>query len=292
MVSRPAVRTLAIVAALFASSSAVAVGPLKVRQSEIQFARPNSGARGVHDYNKGQVILDVPLRWAAAAILRDAVSFNADGKSESIAAGTVLPLVLLSDASGTQVKAYCTSRRAAERAADRGALGVLLGGGSLWRSMIRSATDRQLCLIDSDGDARADQGLVVSDGSPVARTPQSIAPAAMELVDAAPISREDSARIALTGIGRNWAEFTLTVTQQGSPRRFDTISGGWGTSSRVTRIKLPEKGAKSASIFGADFSILAIDDPSQTARLEWPENADANRLVVIPDKLQLQYRAY
>ena len=292
MVSTTAGLARACVIALAISSSAMAAGPMKVRQSDIQFAFPNSGERGVQVFNKGQVILDVPLRWSAAATVRDAVTFSADGKSETIAAGTALPLLVLGDESGSQVTAYCTPRRAAERSAERGGLGMLLGGGSLWRGMIRSATDRQLCLIDADGDGRADQAALVNDGSPTARTPQPIAPVAITIVEGAPISRDDSARIAVSGIGRNWAEFTLTVTQQGYPRRFDSIAGAWGTSSRVTRIKLPENGAKSASIFGADFSILAVDPVRQTARIEWTASADQHLIVVIPDKLRTEVRFY
>jgi hypothetical protein len=154
------------------------------------------------------------------------------------------------------------------------------------RRAIRSATDRQLCLIDSDGDGRADQSLVVGDGPPALRTPRAIAPVAIDIADLVPISSNDRVQLKLTRVGRDWAELTLIILQEGHPRRFDEMSGPWGDSLRVSRVTQGGPG----SIIGADFSLLTVDRDTRTARIEWPAGVDPRRFAVIPDRLDLVRR--
>jgi hypothetical protein len=264
-------------------------GPYAVQTTAVQLAFPNSGPRVAQDYLVGDAILDVPLLWLSAATLRAPVAIAADGEAEFLPAGTVLPLHVLAEAGGSPVRAYCTPRRAAERAADRGMLRGLLGSGTLWRGLIRGATDRQLCLIDSDGDGGADQSVVVGDGSREARTPRTIPPVPIETADLVRVSDQDRLRIVVTRLGRrnDWADFELEIVQQGHKRVFDTFSGTWGSSSRVTRIPMGPESPGVASIAGADFSILSVDRANRSLRLQWAEGAEASRPVVIPDGLRV-----
>ena len=201
----------------------------------------------MREYHAGDLVFDLPIRWATAATTSAPLTAQTDAAREQIAAGAVLPMQMLASSNGVEIKAYCTPRRAAERTAERGALGVLLGGGSLWRGLIRGATDRQTCFIDSDGDAQVDQSLLVGDGSPDARTPRPISPVKVQFMELVPVSSADRAQLYLTKIGRNWAEFTLRIVQQGHPRVFTEMSGSWGTSSKITRIKLKGSAEESAS---------------------------------------------
>lgn len=276
----------ALAFALWFGAGAAMTEPMSVRQSAIQLALPNSGPRGVQDYRVGDMVLDVPLFWANAATLRDEVSVQTDETLERLAAGTVLPMQMLAESGGEPLRAYCTPRRGAERAADRGVLGALPAVGWWARRAIRSATDRQLCLIDSDGDGRADQSLVVGDGPPAIRTPHAIAPVAIDIADLVPISSRDRVQIKLTRVGRDWAELTLIILQEGYPRRFSEISGRWGESLRVSRVTQGGPG----SILGADFWLQTVDRNARTARIEWPAGVDPRQFAVIPDRLDLVRR--
>lgn len=276
----------ALAVALWFCAGAAMAGPMSVRQSAIQLALPNSGPRGVQDYRVGDMVLDLPLFWANAATLRGEANVQTDEALEHLAAGTVLPMQMLAESGGVPLRAYCTPRRGAERAADRGVLGQLPALGWWVRRAVRAATDRQLCLIDSDGDGRADQSLVVGDGPPAMRTPHAIAPVAIDTADLVPISSDDRVQLQLTRVGRDWAELTLIILQEGDPRRFDEVSGHWGSSLRVSRVT--EGGP--ASILGADFSLLTVDRDNRTARIEWPAGVDPRQFAIIPDRLDLVTR--
>lgn len=276
----------ALAVALWLGVGAAMAGPMSVRQSAIQLAQPNSGPRGAQDYRVGDMVLDLPLFWANAATLRDEASVQTEEAPERLAAGTVLPMQMLAERGGAPLRAYCTPRRGAERAADRGVLGALPNIGWWVRRVVRSATDRQLCLIDSDGDGRADQSLVVGDGPPAMRTPRAIAPVAIDIADLVPISNNDRLQLQLTRVGRDWAELTLIIVQEGHPRRFDEMSGHWGNSLRVSRVTQGGPG----SILGADFSLLTVDRDNRTARIEWPAGVDPRHIAIIPDRLDLVRR--
>lgn len=281
-------------AASIAFGGPAAAGPLSAEAPAEQIVLPNSGPRVARSYHVGDAVLELPLRWASAATLGQAATIEVDGASEQLPAGTVLALQQLAEAGGPSVRAYCTPRRAAERATDRGLLAAPLFRLTL-RPILRSSTDRQLCLIDSDGDGRADRGLVVGDGSPEARTPHGIAPVPLDVADLVPSSGQDRVRIVLTRVHSRgeWAEFEIQIQQQGHNRFFETIGGPWGSSTRVSRVAIAAKspGAPTeASILGADFAILAIDPQGRSARIQWPDAADANRSVTIPDGLRIIYR--
>jgi hypothetical protein len=257
-------------------------------RSSPQIAFPNTGPRGQFDYKVGDTILTVPLLWARAATLDAPVTIKADTETITLEKNTVLPAAIIGPKAGTVVLAFCTPRKAAERKAEKGGLGILLGGGSLWRSMIRSATDKQFCLIDADRDNKAEQSVMINAGSPQARSPVNITPVPLLVGENVPISPKDnlSIRFADTVAKGKFPTLELNILQQGETRQFDGFSGSWGSSNRVTTI-----GDKKTSwpittkISAADFTVLGLDPITKILRIEWPAQVDEKQVVVVPDGL-------
>jgi hypothetical protein len=273
-------------------AAADAPGEYRVRRDAVQLALPNRGVEGTRTHNVREFVLDVPLLWAAAATLREPARIEADGETQELPIGTVLPLQMIGPAGVDPIAAYCTPRRAAERAAERGIAGALLGGGSLWRGMIRRATDRQACLIDTDRDGRVDSSVIVGEGSPEARRPRPTAPAAVEVAALQPIGEQDRLRIKLVRVDRRgrWADFELEIEQQGHRRRFDLIGGSWGSSNRQARILTGGDVVQPGDMVGTLFHVLAVDPAARTAQIRWSDKRDVDLPVVIPDSLRIVTR--
>jgi hypothetical protein len=278
-------------AAIMAAAPALA-DPYSVRIPAIQLAVPAALPAQERNYRVGDTVLDLPLLWSSAATLLEPVTAEADGQSERLAAGTLLPVQRLASAShGPTVTAYCTVRRAAERAADRNVIGQALFG-ALTRRVVQSLTDRQLCLLDSDNDGRLDQSLVVGDGSPEARTPRAIAPAGMRVADLVPISSGNRIRLELTGVGRRGdsLNFLVHIEQEGHDRVFDIFGGSWGQVERRPRLRFGRGMPAEANMLGATLHVSNIDGPGRSVRLRWTGHADPGRAIVVPDGLRYERR--
>lgn len=210
----------------------------------------------------------------------------------TLPAGSVLQGVMLTIAATHHDEmAYCTPRNAAERKADGGVLGAMLGGGSLWRGMIRSATDRQYCLIDSDDDGMADHSVELNAGSPAARTPVAIAPVKLNRDKLIPISDDDDhVLIKVDGVSSNGkaVRFRLEVIQQGKGRVFTSI----GSTNRLTWVKADHGLPARASIFETKFDVVSIDGANHTAVITWPTDVDLKEVVPIEDGLHVNIRWY
>jgi hypothetical protein len=273
-----------------ASASEAEAPPVKVARASPQLAYPNSAPRGTQTYHRGEVIMTVPLMWEIGAKLPQATTIHAGDDSEDIAAGSVLQGVMLTEsASHRDEMAYCTPRKAAERKADSGMLGALLGGGSLWRGAIRGATDRQYCLIDSDDDGIADHSVELHAGSQTARTPIAIAPVQLGRDRMIPISEHDDCiEIVLVDVSANGssAKFRINVIQQGADRVFDTI----GQTPRLTYVTAKKGLPARTDIFHALFDVVSIDGTGRTAVVKWPDDVDAKAIVPIDDGLHIVMR--
>ena len=288
--SRLIVRAWLPAIALAAAAPAPA-GPHEVLTPAVQLALPMDIPAGERSYRVGDTVLDLPLRWLAAATLTEAVTVEADGRSERLAAGTVLPFQFLSDsAGGPPVRAYCTVRRATERGIERAGFGGTLLG-SLTRRVVQSTTDRQLCLLDSDQDGRVDQSLVVNDGSPEARTPRAIAPAGVTVASLQPISGQNRLWLELSDVKRrgNGIHLRLHVEQLGHERVFDTLSGPWGSIGRFPWLQFDAGVPTDISLLGATMSVTGIDGPGRAVRLRWTGHDDPSRAVIISDRVTYCY---
>jgi hypothetical protein len=187
--------------------------------------------------------------------------------------------------------AYCTPRHAAERKADGGMLGAMLGGGSLWRGLIKSATDRQYCLIDSDDDGMADHSVELNAGSPAARTPVAIAPVRLDRDKMIPISdNDDHVQIKLNQVSSKGksASFRIEVIQQGNGRVFDSI----GDTHRITWVEAKHGLPARINVFETKFDVVSIDGASRTIVVKWPDDVDSKETVPITDGLRVYTRWY
>lgn len=275
-----------------AAAAPEAAGEYRVHVAPVQLAMPNSAVEGTRTHGLNDYVLDVPLLWAEAGTLREAVRVEADGSVQELAAGTVLPLHLIGPEGGDPVRAFCTPRQAAERAFERGTLAVLFGERSALRGVLRRANDRQTCLIDSDADGRVDSSVILGEGPPEARRPRPLSPAPIELSELQPIGGEDRLRIKLTRLDRRgrWAEFELEIRQQGRRRGFDQIGGPWGSSSRISRIDTAAEGGAAGNLAGTVFSVVAVDGAARTAQIRWSEKPPRDLRVAIPDTVQVVVR--
>lgn len=258
----------------------------KDREQAEQVFRVTEAPKGEHEYKQGDYLLRVPLVWARAAVLSEAVTVTAGARSETIAAGSVLPEETLLEAenSKTFFTAYCTPRKAAERVLDKG-VGAALFGGSLNRKLIRDMSDAQFCLADRDGDGRLEQSLLVGDGWGDARSPHSIAPVAYEKRDDAPISPNDEVRFHFAKAGRSEVTFVLEILQQGKLRGFETIGGERRVRALPTGKSLPLR----IGMYGTEFELVAYDTATKSVRIRWSEAVPAESRIVVSDKLVFHY---
>ncbi|MDH7971813.1 hypothetical protein QH494_06415 [Sphingomonas sp. AR_OL41] len=264
--------------------------PIKIARQSPQLAYVNAAPRGTRTYQRGEIIMIAPLMWEIGARLPQETTIRAGEDSKTIRAGSVLQGVMLTElAAHRDEMAYCTPRVAAERKADGGMLGAMLGGGSLWRSVIRSATDGQFCLIDSDDDGMADHSVELNAGSPAARTPVAIAPVRLERDRMIPISsNDDRIEISVSDVSSKGkaARFRIDVFQQGKGRVFDTI----GDTQRITWVDAKRGLPVHAMIYQTQFDVVSIDGAARTVTVRWPEDVDAKEVVPITDGLRVVLR--
>lgn len=289
-------RTLLSLLLLYVMCSLPASALAQLAPSEVrlvsearQVAFPNSGPRGESTHNEGDVVLKVPLLWESGAVTLDPATISADEERVAIVVGSVLQAVVLEDKSRQRFGAYCTQRRAAERSADSGVMGAMLGSGVLWRHAIRSATDRQLCLIDADDDGIADQSVLLNAGSPLARTPVNIPSVRLNRQTMIPISGGDWLQIKLADVSRNGrsVQIVLDIFQQGKPRAFDSFDG----TTKSTHVSL-RSAPQSLEIVRARFEVLSASGPDRTLTIRWPSEVDVKAMLQIPDAVQINVRPY
>jgi len=248
----------------------------------VQLAMPTDVPTEDRTYRKNEALLDLPLLWARAATLQEAVTVEADGQSQQLAAGTVLGAQNLYNPSGGDVlHAFCTPRRASERALDGGDRDYWLA-----RALLRGATDRQVCLVDSDYDGRFDQSLLVNAGPAEARVPHPIPPAAMTVAELVPMSARDRIWVELVGIDRQGRALTLSihVEQQGHDRSFSRFGGRWGEVEQRPRLQLTPGRSNEFNVLGATLHVSAVDGAARTVRLRWTGHDDLTRAIVVPDQ--------
>ncbi len=275
-----------------ANDTPTPAGDFDVIREARQVAYINTAPAGDRVYSEGERILDAPLMWEAGVRLTAPLAIVADTDTISLNAGDILPAVLLGKAgSSVRTQAFCTQRKPGERKADSGVLGVLLGGGSLWRSMLRAASDKQFCLLDVNDDGIAEQSVMIHAGTPAARTPVSIPPVPLDRQVKLPVSGENALRITLNHVAKSGssASFYLDIVQQGQSRTFTSF----GSTSRVTSVSLKKATeAHIVEMVDTRFEIVSVNGPARQATIRWPQDRDANAFVPIPDGLRIVTRYY
>jgi hypothetical protein len=259
------------------------------REQSPQLFMANSGPRVEKSYYEGQDILRVPIVWHRAAVLRAKVILQAGDRADILLSGTALPEERLLEAkkSKTFFTAYCTPREARERSFDG-----MTGTGPLLAALItKNTTDAQFCLADRDGDGRFEQSLLVGAGWGSARKPRAITPVPYEVRNDVPISPDDEVRINFFASDRAGPRMVLEIHQQGAPRVFDYISasGRFTVANRENRLDLSGSFPQRFAIFGAEFEITGYDREAKKVTVRWPEDAEADRRLAIPDGISYSY---
>jgi hypothetical protein len=242
---------------------------------------PPSAAQSKH-LKEGDAVLDVPLRWRSAAVLSRAVQIAADDRREDLKQGQALVETRLQfdDPKFAQAAAFCVPRLANPLRKSPW-LGSPLG--SLFA---RSITDGQFCLIDVDRDGTADHSVLVNAGSPAARAPSPIDGIPYVLTPDAPVSEGDSFKISYGG----GSYFDMEITQQGKPRRFDTLafksaSGRAKFNNPLRVLKMPD-GSVRVPAPGITFTVRNYDKASKTIDIDWPA-VPQPVILPIPDDVRL-----
>ena len=99
MTAGACLRWAGLAAALFAAVTPAAA-QYRPAAPATQLAMPTAVPAEERTYSRGEVLLHLPILWARAATLREAATVEADGRSETLAAGTVLGAQRLFSASG------------------------------------------------------------------------------------------------------------------------------------------------------------------------------------------------
>lgn len=238
--------------------------------------------------HKGDYVMRAPLKWAKAAILDGSVEVKVDERVKRFERGEILPAATLQfdDPRFNGAAAFCTPREAAERKLD--AFGGF-GGGLLARALVKSSTDAQFCLIDGDGDGRAEHQVLVSAGSAAARTPTAIAPLPYRVAENVPVSRaDDEVRLLFRGkaLATTSPGFELEIVQQGKKRVFSSISLGHGRATdKFTYVSSKAGWPRSVEIFGATFAVTAYDPKAELVTISWPQSA-APAPIIISDGIR------
>lgn len=282
---------------LFSAAPTAFAAAYVVRESAAQVAMPNAIPVGDRVFRKGEAIVDVPLLWRQAIKLNANLELVVDGKTEIISANTFLPLHIVGDEKQPSQRsvAFCTPRKAVENKTEKGVLGVLLGGGSLWRGIIRGATDRQLCLFDKDNDGNLDSWVLIGDGSSEARVPNEMPSISYVILRDVPISEKDRYQVYFYGASRSgkWADFQFDIMQQGETRKFDTMTTPSGVFYHLDRRKRPTSGwPLTTKIAGFDAVIVAVEEKGKGIRITASSTADPNFQVQIPEMYRVTVRYY
>lgn len=247
----------------------------------------NSSPRGTFTYEgRDREIVRIPLVWTAAATIEEAVTFEFSGESETLPVGTSLPAVTLSNArpDGKDRLLYCTPSKVKEKVVGGGLFAVLQS------AVVNSLSDSQKCLEDADGDGKFERTIMVGEGPNDMRVGGTIAPAPYVIVRNQPIGPRDYVSLELSGVGKDSVSIWLSIYQDGKAKLFKNVSQAGYTAQRMTKFKRDRDFGKPQEIFGIHFMIVAADAATKSVQIEWPQDAPAGAMPLIP--VNLTYTPY
>jgi len=233
---------------------------------------------------KDEFLWRVPLRWPKAAVIEQAVQLSADDRRVNLNVGDVLAQTRLQfdDQSLAGATSFCVPRLADPNKATGGLLGGMLA---------RSMTDAQFCIVDRDNNGTADMSVMINGGSPAARTPVAITPIRYRADYGVEVGRGDYAQLTYRG-GR---KFELEIFEQGSKRRFDTLTttGNLGRETfgnLIRRTKLGD-GSEIYVVPSGTLHLRTYDASTGSITVDW-EPRKRLKLLPVPDEIQVRYRFY
>ncbi len=293
---------LAAVSLLLVTAPAVWADTL-VQSPEVYF--PNSAPRRDITVRQGDVLAKFPLLWASAARIDRSVDLALDGKTQSLAAGTLLPENRAAVSDGPRT-GFCTPLRHGERSLEHGIGAMLLGGGSLWRDMAKRQTSGQFCLFDSDGDGKFDEARYFSSALPRGGALQKIVPIPFVRQVNVPVSSsgQDEVRLVVWGVSRHALTIRYDLVQAGQERRFSTIHVGKFELEQVEnpgfalqrsnttagkKIDLESGLPLMAEILGSDLQIQSVAPDGKSAVVRFPEGVELDRVIKIPEETEINF---
>jgi hypothetical protein len=233
---------------------------------------------------RDEVLWNIPLRWPKAAILEQATQVAADDRRINLNVGDVLVQTRLQfdDPALANAATFCLPRRAEPNKVAVALIGDLIA---------RSLSDGQFCIVDKDGDGRAEMSVLINAGSPAARMPVAIAPLPYRTDVGVEIGKGDYARL----VYRSGQKFELEFYEQGSKRRYDTFTsstnfGKEGYNSFIRRTKSPD-GSQFFITPGGTLRLRSVDSATGAITVEWDARSRL-KLMPVPDVVQTRIRYY
>lgn len=281
--------TLAItLLGLFSIGTATATEPEAVNEKPKPksqaglFYRAGNVKAGIRTFGPGDIIVKQPTLWGLSAKLTIPATINLDGEALFIPDGAVLPAVTIvgiPNATG-EIIAFCTQAEKADKVLTTSVFGVL--GAKIADSL----SDGQKCLLDSDGDGKADQGFLLNDGKRQDRLPQPISPVPLNIAELREAGFDYAVTIEL--VKSKKPTFQINILHDGKFKQFNTINTALGSYSKSSSIPKKSPLPQELNVFGTKFRVLAFNAETREATLEFAE-ADEAFLMPVPTDTKITY---
>jgi hypothetical protein len=257
---------------------------------------PNSGPRGDVVVHEDDVVVRLPILWKNAARIDQPVSLAAAGKTQTLAAGTLLQAAAIKapDRPAGWMIAFCTPERHGERALEHGLGRALFGGGVLTRQIAHNGASGQFCLFDPGADGHFSEVRYFFHGRPEGTPAEKLAPVSYAKLAMTPVSSsgQDEIRISAAHLGQHKLTLKVDIVQAGLARQFSTITMDGVTSKNDIDVIIDKPLPQSVKFIGVDFEVVSSDPIEKSVTIRFPESVDRNKILVIPEDTQIHHCIY
>jgi hypothetical protein len=250
-------------AAVLALTAGCGARPYSVSASPKTFLPQQAAApqpTGLRTVQPDQAVLATPVGWRSAAQLGGEVTGSIVGKTFAFEAGEALPLASVSGSARGNLP-YGTVALCGRPHAN--AAKTLIAASTLGISSILNKTgfNWQVCLLDTDHDAKVEKAILVGVKSEADAAPVAIVPVPYRLTSNARMPGESEARIIYrgkTGLTGGHVSFDLQVKEEGQALFFDNVR------TKVDVDKLPQR----VSLMGTEFTVRSYNPADGSAVVE------------------------
>lgn len=250
-------------AAVLALTAGCGARPYSVSASPKTFLPQQAAApqpTGLRTVQPDQAVLATPVGWRSAAQLGGEVTGSIVGKTFAFEAGQALPLASVSGSARGNLP-YGTVALCGRPHAN--AAKTLIAASTLGISSILNKTgfNWQVCLLDTDHDAKVEKAILVGVKSEADAAPVAIVPVPYRLTSNARMPGESEARIIYrgkTGLTGGHVSFDLQVKEEGQALFFDNVR------TKVDVDKLPQR----VSLMGTEFTVRSYNPADGSAVVE------------------------
>ena len=254
---------LAAAFAALALTAGCGARPYSVSSSPKAFLPQRAAApqpTGLRTVLPDQAVLATPVGWRSAAQLGGEVTGSIVGKTFAFEAGEALPLASVSGSAAGSLPfgtvALCGRPHV-------NAAKTLIAASTLGISSILNKTgfDWQVCLLDTDHDAKVEKAILVGVKSEADAAPVAITPVPYRLTANTLMPGESEARIVYrgkTGLAGGHVSFDLQVKEEGQALFFNNVR------TKVDVQKLPQR----VSLMGTEFTVRSYNPADGSAEVE------------------------